>query len=70
MEDKRILNCCFVSGKALFLFCFLPLTFASFETPASTFLADNTLNEVSGGYSYKVNTLLPSIFGISYNTWE
>ena len=65
MEDNGILKCYFVTGKALFLLCFLPLTMASFETPTSKFLADNNLNEVSGGYSHKVKALLFVIFGIS-----
>ena len=66
MEDQGILKCYFVTGKALFLLCFLPLTIASFETPTPTFLADNILSEVSGGDSHKVKALLSGIFGISY----
>ena len=66
MEDKGILKCYFVSRKALLLLCFLHLTMASFETPASTFVADNTLNKVSGGYSYMVRSSLYGILGILY----
>ena len=61
-----ILKCFFVSGKVLLLFCLLPSTTASLETPGSSFLADNTLNDESGGYSYKVKIIFAGIFGISY----
>ena len=59
-------KCSFVSGNALILLCFLPLTTASLKTPGSTLIADNTLNDISGGYSYKVKIILSGTFGILY----
>ena len=62
----EIQKCSFVSGKALILLFFLPLITAGFATPGSTFIADNALNDVSGGYSYKVKIILSGTFGILY----